>query len=297
VVRRWSGGGPGGAALQSPGVSPLASLEGARVLVTGASSGIGAATAEALAGAGAEVGLAARRTDRLEAVRDRCAAASPGSGDRHRVWSVDLSDPERAAALARDAWDAFGGLDALVNNAAVPRRRHVADLTVAEVEEVMRTNFASPVAMSLAVLPLMLERGAGVIVNVASLAGRLGVPTEAAYAASKFALCGWSESMALDLWDDPVEVRLVNPGAIDTEIWDRPGNDPPVYEGELEPPGTVARAILDALTGEGFERYVPDLKAIVELKTTDIGTYLRGAAGMAADTRRRRAARSTAGPA
>lgn len=270
------------------GVSPLASLDGSRVLVTGASSGIGAATAVALAREGATVGLVARRAERLDAVRELCEGAAPRRGAAHRIWVADLSDPDRAAALAGEAWDALGGLDALVNNAAVPRRRRVTDLTVAEVEEVMRTNFLSPVAMSLAVLPLMLERGHGVILNVASMAGRLGVPTEAAYSASKFALCGWSESMALDLWEAPVEVRLVNPGAIDTEIWDRPGNDPPVYDGDKEPPATVAAAIVEALTTGGFERYAPDLKAIVEFKTSDIETYLQGAAEMAAAAAARR---------
>lgn len=274
-------------------MSPLASVDGARVLVTGASSGIGAATAEVLARAGATVGLVARRADRLEGVRKRCVDGSPHPATGHRVWAVDLSDPERAAGLALEAWDALGGLDALVNNAAVPRRRRVEDLTVADVADVMRTNFLSPVAMSLAVLPLMVGRGRGVIVNVASVGGRLGIPTEAAYCASKFALCGWSESMALDLWDSPVDVRLIVPGAIDTEIWDQPGNDPPVYDGELEPPATVAASILEALTGDGFERYVPDLKAIAEFKTADIDAFMAGAAAVAAGAVRKRAADAT----
>ncbi len=158
------------------------------------------------------MGIVARRADRLadgaRRVRGgRARAAATG------CWSVDLSDPEAAARVAVEAWDAFGGLDALVNNAARPMRRPVQQLDVATVDAVMRTNFLSPVAMSLAVLPRMLERDHGVIVNVSSLGGRIGIAHEAAYVASKFALSGWSEAMAMDLWSTGVEVRLVTPGS------------------------------------------------------------------------------------
>src|SRR5690606_1485830 len=99
----------------------------------------------------------------------------------------------------------------------------------------LRTNFLSPVRITTGLLPLMLERGAGTIVNVSSLGGRLGILNESAYSASKFALTGWTEALALDLWDTPIRVRLITPGAIDTEIWDQPGNDPPGFHGPLTP--------------------------------------------------------------
>lgn len=258
-------------------MSPLPTLEGARVLVTGASSGIGAALAPMLAERGATVGLVARRAERLAEVLDVCRARSPGPGPGHRQWVADLSDPSAAAALALEAWDAFDGLDVLVNNAAGPMRRPVQRLDATTVEDVMRTNFHSPVAMALAVLPRMLERDSGIIVNVSSLGGRLGIANEAAYSASKFALCGWSESMAMDLWSTGVEVRLVLPGAIATEIWDQPGNDPSPFPGPFEPPDDVANVICDALLEPGFEWYVPDMKAVVEFKTADIDTFLASA--------------------
>ena len=128
--------------------------------------------------------------------------------------------------------------------------------------------------MSQALLPRMLERDRGVIVNVSSFGGRAGIMGEAAYCASKFALCGWSESMALDLWDTGVDVRLIIPGAIDTEIWDVPGNDEPPYHGPFEPPATVAEGIIAAIQGDAFEHYLPDMKAIVELKTSAIDDFL-----------------------
>jgi NAD(P)-dependent dehydrogenase (short-subunit alcohol dehydrogenase family) len=239
-----------------------------------------------LAARGATVGIVARRAGRLAEVLDACVAATdrPHQTDPpHRMWSVDLADTGAAAAVALEAWDAFGGLDAVVNNAARPLRRPVQQLDLDTVEAVMRTNFSSPVAISLALLPRMLELDRGVIVNVSSLGGRIGIAHEAAYVASKFALSGWSEAMAMDLWSTGVEVRLVTPGAIDTEIWDQPGNDPAPYDGPLEPPGTVAAAICDALVGPGFETYVPDLKAVAELKTSDIDAFIESVVAFSTD--------------
>lgn len=253
-------------------------LAGASVLVTGASSGIGAALAPALAQAGARVGLVARRADRLAEVLATCP------GDGHRMWPCDLADPDAAASVAADADAAFGGLDVLVNNAAIPKRRSVDRLTPAEVDETMTVNFTSPVRMTLAVLPGMLARDRGVIVNVSSMGGRVGILQEAAYCASKFALCGWSESMAADLWHTGVKVRLIIPGPIDTEIWDQPGNDPAHYDGPREPPETVAAAIISAIEGDRFEHYVPDLAAVVEWKTANIDDFLAGVAAQRSES-------------
>ncbi len=253
------------------------SVEGATVLVTGASSGIGAALAPLLAERGATVGVVARRADRLDEVLERCQAHAPES----RSWVADLGDVDRAEQLALEAWDAFGGVDVLVHNAAIPKRRRIQELTADEVDHVMRVNFFAPARMTMAVLPRMLARDKGVIVNVSSLGGRLGIAHEAAYCASKFALCGWSESLALDLWDTGVDVRLVIPGPIDTEIWDLPDNEAPLYDGPKEPPATVAAAIVDAIEGDGFEVYSPDMRGIAEFKTGNIDAFLAGVAEMA----------------
>lgn len=249
---------------------------GMRALVTGASSGIGALLAERLAERGVAVGIVARREKRLAEVLERCRAHAPES----RMWTVDLGDLDAATALATEAWDDFGPLDVIVHNAGIPKRRHVTDLTPAEIDTVMRINYQSPACMTLALLPKLLERDRGSLVFVSSLAGRVGVPREAAYAASKFALCGWAEAMQIDLDGTGIEIRLVLPGAIDTEIWEVPGNDPPVYEGPKEPAGPVADGIVDAIEGDQFEHYLPDMKAVVEFKTSDVGGYLAGAADM-----------------
>ncbi|MBF6557167.1 MAG: SDR family NAD(P)-dependent oxidoreductase [Acidimicrobiales bacterium] len=246
-------------------------------MVTGASSGIGAATARQLAARGVTVALVARRADRLEEVLADCRTTAPDS----RSWPADLADPEGAAALARSIWDSHGGIDVVINNAGAPMRRPVQRLTMDEVERTMRVNYLSPVAITLAVLPGMLERGSGTIVNVSSLGGRLGIATEAAYCGSKFALAGWSEALVADLAGTGVSVRLVLPGAIDTEIWDQPGNDPPLYTGPLVPADEVAAGIVACIASPSFEHYLPDMRAVVEMKTADFDGFMAGMLAMA----------------
>jgi short-subunit dehydrogenase len=156
----------------------------------------------------------------------------------------------------------------------------VRELTVEDLDTVMRVDFTSPVRMSMALLPRMVERDRGVVVNVSSLGGRLGIVHETSYCAAKFALCGWSEAMALDLWKTGIDIRLVIPGPIDTEIWSRPDNEASRYDGPLEPPLVVAEAIAEAIEGDRFEYYAPDLRSIAEFKTSQIDLFLEGAAAM-----------------
>ena len=246
-------------------------LQDATVLLTGASSGIGAATARLLAKRGAVLGLVARRRDRLEEVLADCQADSPDS----RIWVADLSDLAAAENVVREAIDHFSRLDVLLNNAGAPKRRHVRDLTFAEIEDTMRINFLSPVRMMLTALPPMLERGRGLIVNVGSMAGRIGVPTESAYSASKFALGGWSEGAALDLAASGVEIRLISPGASATEIWDQPGSDDAFYDGPMAPPEDCAVEIVAAIEGTTFETYAPaGYRDIVVDKTRDFDQFM-----------------------
>ena len=230
-------------------------VHGLHVLVTGASSGIGAALAPMLAERGATVGLVARRRERLESVLAACRRHTPAS----RLWVADLADLARAEAVAREAWDAFGGLDVLVNNAAMGKRKRLPDLTTIEIDQVMALNFHSPVRMGMAVLPRMLARRSGLIVNVGSVGGRFGIPQEAAYCAAKFALSGWSEVMAIDLAGTGVRVKLVLPGPIATEIWEtQPGDCPPLYQGPFVSAEECAAGIVTALERDGFEHYVPE---------------------------------------
>ena len=250
---------------------------GKRVLITGASSGIGAALARRLAGRGAVVGLVARRSERLAQVLADCRRTSPES----TMWVADLGDTAAVDPFGLRAWDDLGGIDVLVNNAAMPKRRAVEALDPADVEAVMRVNFFAPMRLTLAILPRMLQRGHGIIVNVSSVGGRLGIIHETAYCASKFALCGWSESMAVDLHGTGVSVKLIEPGPVDTEIWDQPGSEEPLYQGPKVPAEDVADGMIAALGCDRFEHYLPDMKAVVDAKNADIDAYIAGAAAMA----------------
>jgi short-subunit dehydrogenase len=267
-------------------------IEGAKILVTGASSGIGAALAPILAERGATVGIVARRADRLEAVLERCRAFTPDS----RLWAADLGDLDRAGEVALEAWDAFGGLDVLVNNAAIPTRTRVTDLTPHDVQYVMDVDFHSPVRMGLAVLPRMLERGRGQIMFVSSMGGRIPIANESAYNAAKYAMCGFAEAMLLDLAGTGVDVKLVLPGPIATEIWDQPDNVPALMDVDKVPASECAAGIADAIAGDGFEYYIPpvfpggiDAKSIAVGKTEHCDRYLQSMADFARGLREQNA--------
>lgn len=253
-------------------------IEGSRIVVTGASSGIGMALAELLVERGATVALLARREDRLQTLLAACRERAPES----RYWVVDLADLERAEQVMHEAWAAFDGIDCIVNNAGIPKRTPVSHLTASDVSHVMDVNFFAPVRMTLAVMPRWLERGAGCVVNVSSLGGRIPIAHEAAYCASKYALCGWSDTMAVDLHGTGVEVKLMLPGPIDTEIWDQPGNEPAAFEGPFVPADECAAAIVEGMEGPGFEYYVPAAfpgggaqHDIVVHKTADTDAFVR----------------------
>ena len=128
--------------------------------------------------------------------------------------------------------------------------------------------------MALTILPRMLDRKRGTIVNVSSLGGRIGIATESAYCATKFALTGWSEAAAIDLTGTGVEVKVVTPGAFHSEIWDQPENDPPFFDGDKLPPEECAKAIAGAIEGTRFETYAPDMQEIVVDKTRDVDNFL-----------------------
>jgi NAD(P)-dependent dehydrogenase (short-subunit alcohol dehydrogenase family) len=249
------------------------SVAGKNVLVTGASSGIGAALAEGLAQHGAVVGICARRADRLARVLERVRVHSP----RSRSWTMDLAELSDIESFARRGEDELGQVDVVVNNAGIPKRRTVTALTPEVVEAVMAINYLSAVRLTLALLPGIVERR-GRIVNVSSVAARLGPPGEAAYAASKAALTAWSESMQIDLRDTGVWVHVLNPGVIDTELFQLPDNDPMVAdEVEALPPVAVVQPVLDALDAGTFEIYVPEWFAdIVAGKFPDTGAFLQG---------------------
>jgi len=249
-------------------------VEGKHVLITGGSSGIGAALAEALAARGAVVGICARRAGRLQEVLRRISPHSPSS----KAWTVDLADLGSIEPFVNRAIEELGGIDVLVNNAGIPKRRRVDDLTAKEVEDVMAINYFAPVRLTLALLD-ELVRQSGRIVNISSVAAHLAPPGEAAYAATKAALTAWSESMQVDLAlsESRVKVHVVNPGVIDTELFHLPENDPSVATLEPLPAQAVAEAVISVLQTGNFEIYVPGwFEEIVKSKYQDPSAFLKG---------------------
>lgn len=250
------------------------SYAGSVAIVTGASSGIGAAIARDLASRGTTVVAAARRADLLEAVAADCRRTAPAS----EAIPCDVGERDQVETLVRDALIAHGRVDVLVNNAGIPMRVHATRLEPEQVELVMRINFFGAAWATLAVLPSMLGRRSGHIVNISSAAGRIPSPREAAYTASKHAMAGWSEVLAADLHGTGVSVHLINPGPIRTEIWDKI-TEPAAFAGKFYPPERIADAVRDCLERDRFERWFPrSIASLQYVKLLAPRSFLRGLA-------------------
>ena len=189
-------------------------LSGKSVLLTGASSGIGRTVAIELGRQGARVGLVARREDQLEDVAKDVRAA----GGETLVLPADVSDRGEVARVVEDIEREWGQVDVVVANAGVGVTRSAKKIRVDDIELMMRVNFMGAVYPILAALPKMIERGAGQVVGVSSLAAFRGLPTSAGYSASKAALSAFLEGLRVELRPLGVEVTTVHPGFIRTPM-------------------------------------------------------------------------------
>lgn len=233
----------------------IESWEGTRVLVTGASSGIGAAVAQDLASQGATVGICARRAERLAAVLADCRRTSPAS----RSWTVDLAELDQLEAFVHQVERELGGIDVLVNNAGQTFHRAARSTPRHDLEAQLRVNFLSPVQLTLAALPAMRQRGGGHVVTVSSMAARTSTPGESAYAAAKSALTAYFEALAAEEWFAPVRFHLVYPALIDVTS-DADGDDELAESSDGATPipaAVMARALRRQLERGDFELYVP----------------------------------------
>ncbi len=191
-------------------------VEGRFALVTGASSGIGEATAEALARGGAKVVVAARRREKLDALVSRIAAA----GGEAFALTADVSTPEAAAEMVQGAVAHYGRLDILVNNAGVMYLEPTAEADLGRWRHMLELNVLGLIAASQAALAGMRARRDGHIVNIASTAGRVANPNSAGYSATKFGVVGFSEALRKELVKDRVRVTVIEPGVVETELRD-----------------------------------------------------------------------------
>ncbi|MET8630347.1 SDR family oxidoreductase [Kitasatospora sp. NPDC004669] len=178
------------------------------IVITGASSGIGAATARLLSAQGHPLLLLARRLDRLNAL------ALPNTLCR----KVDVTDPRAVEEAVREAEERFGPADAIINNAGVMLLGRIADQPVDEWDRMIDLNVKGVLYGTRAVLPGMLARGTGTVINVSSVAGRKTFPNHAAYVATKFAVHALSENLREEVAATGVRVVTIAPGAVETEL-------------------------------------------------------------------------------
>jgi len=241
-------------------------LSGSVCLVTGATSGIGRATAIAFGESGAGVLVSGRDSAALESVAE----------DAHgRALLCDLADRGAGRRLADEAIAAGGGrVDVLVNCAGVGHFGPAAGVKPEDVERVLRINVTAPIELTGALLPGMLARGEGHIVNLGSILGRLGHRSEAVYAASKAAVAIFSDSLREELRGTGVSVSLISPGAVDTPFFDRRGAPYDRRWPAPVEPARIAAAIVRAVGGDRAETFVPAYLSIaVRVRRLAPGLY------------------------
>jgi NADP-dependent 3-hydroxy acid dehydrogenase YdfG len=229
-----------------------ATLEGRRAVVTGASSGIGEATAMALGGEGAAVALGARRKDRLDGLGERIAAA----GGTAHPFEVDISDEAAARSFVEGAAEQMGGLDILVNNAGVMLLGPIEGADTEQWRQMVGVNLLGLLYCTHAALPLMRDSGGGHIVNLSSVAGRTASLGSGVYNLTKWGVNGFSESLRQEAMHSGIRVTVVEPGFVGTELQGHNTN-PVVVEaiekmreqtGEVLEAGDIAGAILYAVS-------------------------------------------------
>lgn len=210
-------------------------------LITGASSGIGAATARALARERMRVALLARRKERLEALAEEIRR----QGGEALVCPADVTDPAAGQVVVERVLGQWGRIDLLVNNAGQGLYAPFTVTTAEELRTLLEVNLVSVLTLTRAVLPAMLRQGSGHIINVSSVVGRRGMPFRSAYSATKFALVGLTECLRQELKGSGIHVSLVYPISTETEFQDvEVKKIAPVRYGPVQSASRVARAIV-----------------------------------------------------
>lgn len=223
-------------------------------LVTGASSGVGAAVARQLAREGAKVVLVARTAAALDAVAKEI-------GDRAVAMPTDVSDPEQLRGLVERTVREVGGIQVLVNNAGTNHRGPVLDTDPGELARIVDVNLKAPILLTRLFLPHLRGQPRANVVNVASIAGQVPLPGEATYSGTKFGLRGFSMALAEELRGTDVRVSLVSPGPIDTGFITRDLENVPdiVFSQPMSTAEEVAAAVCDCADDGRLERTIPRL--------------------------------------
>ena len=236
-------------------------FQGKVAVITGASSGIGAAAARLFAREGAAVVIAARGRDALE----RLAAEIRDAGGKAAAFAADVTDRSACERLLASAEATFGGVDVLVNNAGANRRGAIEGLSADDLAFVLQVNLVAPVVLTRLALPYLKRRGGGAIVNVASIAGMIPVDHEAVYSATKFGLRAFSFALAEELRDARITVSAVSPGPVETGFILEDIDHVPdiVFAQPMSTAEDVARLVLDCAADGARERVIPRLTGIL----------------------------------
>lgn len=189
-------------------------IEGSRILVTGASQGIGQALAEEAARRGAQVLAVARNENLLQDLAGKLKAGNLFV----RFLAGDVTKPEDRQRMAEAAWEGLGGLDVLVNNAGIGATGHFAEVSPDRLRKIMEVNFFGMTEMIRTFLPMLKNGKQPAIVNISSVAGKRGIPARSEYSASKFAMQGFSEALRAELAKDRIDVLVVCPGLTQTNF-------------------------------------------------------------------------------
>ncbi len=236
------------------------------VLITGASSGIGRASAILFAKKGANIILVARSKEKLEQVEEDLKKFNVST----LVCECDVSDKSQVKKMSETVLEKYPSIDILVNNAGFAIYGYVSNLTTEEIESQMATNYFGMIYCIKNFLPSMIKKKSGHIVNVASVAGSFGLPGIASYCASKFAMLGFSEGLKHELKGTGIGVTVVSPIMVRTNFFDHKSFEKmPKYSPTSLSAETVAKAILRAANSPRLEIIVPSIVRIaVWIKST-----------------------------
>ena len=235
-----------------------------RAIVTGASSGIGKATALAFAKSGIEVALVSRSAKKLEIVADEINVETQAKAS---VYPIDLAIVDRVKLKIAEICDHFGSIDILVNNAGIGYTNSLSNTTLEDWQKVIELNLNSPFQCIQGVLPQMRDRRKGTIINVASIAAFNAFPNWGAYSVSKAALVALGKALSVEERVNGIRTVTISPGSVDTPIWDTDTVQADFNREAMLTPEIVAQSILHTAL-------LPDYAVVEEMIITPSGGAL-----------------------
>lgn len=254
---------------------------GQAIWITGASSGIGAAMARALAAQGARLVLSGRNLDALEQVAADCGETL--------LLPFETTDQAAIGPAVAQAWDWSGGIDLLVNNAGISQRSLAQETDYSVYERVISVDLLAPIALTQALLPRMLERGSGRIAMISSIAGKVGVPMRTAYCAAKFGIAGYADALRAEVGYRGLQVHNIYPGSVATDVsrnaltadGSKRGVSDKVIDNGIPPDVAVAQMIDAMLAGEreiivaeGAEKAMGEARRTPDALIDQIGAFM-----------------------